>query len=463
VPLLLTLELAALSNRPEIQFTLAAHASLQPFAFLGLVAPDFFGALSGTYWGPGRLPWMALSATGFDWTDESISQLYIGAAPLLLLFAARWRAGPLAPYAALLLFTLLYALGGYTPVFHALHAWLPGVDLFRRPADAAFPMNALLALFAAAGLDGWRRAKGVASRRVLVMLLLAGALAAFAGAWLALLLDRAAEAATGAMAAAPWLVASLLLLLAIRRWPACGFVVLALVAADLRSHGANLPYNAVPVESLEGYRDGDALLARQLRDTLAADGPWRAELFGLGGAWQSVPMVELIEQTLGYSPIRPAAYEATTGARQNSHTMQRVRPAGFSRYDEELPRRLGIRLVVTGQPLADPQSLGLGPGRQSGNAWIYENPAALPRAMALPGTATILHRTTTTARIAVTMTAPGRLVLHDLHYPGWTATSNGEALAMERYAELFRSVRLPAGQHVVDFAFRPMQPSRLFD
>ena len=45
---------------------------------------------------------------------------------------------------------LIYAFGWYTPVFHLLHAWVPGVDLFRRPADATFVFGGLLAYLAAA-------------------------------------------------------------------------------------------------------------------------------------------------------------------------------------------------------------------------------------------------------------------------------------------------------------------------
>ena len=44
--------------------------------------------------------------------------------------------------------TLLYALGKYTPVFHWLYDFLPGVMLYRRPADATFVFCGLLAMIA---------------------------------------------------------------------------------------------------------------------------------------------------------------------------------------------------------------------------------------------------------------------------------------------------------------------------
>ncbi|MEN9832730.1 MAG: hypothetical protein RLZZ487_2335, partial [Pseudomonadota bacterium] len=43
---------------------------------------------------------------------------------------------------------VLYALGWYTPAFEFMHSALPGVDLFRRPADACFLIGALLAILA---------------------------------------------------------------------------------------------------------------------------------------------------------------------------------------------------------------------------------------------------------------------------------------------------------------------------
>src|SRR5260370_7153621 len=43
---------------------------------------------------------------------------------------------------------LLYALGWYTPVFRLMYDVLPGVDLFRRPADATFILGLLIAVLA---------------------------------------------------------------------------------------------------------------------------------------------------------------------------------------------------------------------------------------------------------------------------------------------------------------------------
>ena len=41
-----------------------------------------------------------------------------------------------------------YAFGWYTPVFRAMYELMPGVKLFRRPADATFVFGALVAVMA---------------------------------------------------------------------------------------------------------------------------------------------------------------------------------------------------------------------------------------------------------------------------------------------------------------------------
>ena len=50
---------------------------------------------------------------------------------------------------------LLYALGWYTPVFHLMYDVMPGVKLFRRPADATFVFGALLAIIAGYLVHRW--------------------------------------------------------------------------------------------------------------------------------------------------------------------------------------------------------------------------------------------------------------------------------------------------------------------
>ncbi len=102
------------------------------------------------HWGPPSPTW---GETGL-FLARNMGVLYAGALPLLLVlglirtgaaFDREIRFVTLA-----LAVMLLYALGWYTPAFKAF--WhLPGVDLFRRPADAVFILGGLFAILAGYG------------------------------------------------------------------------------------------------------------------------------------------------------------------------------------------------------------------------------------------------------------------------------------------------------------------------
>ena len=150
VPVLLTVLFAAESNRPEIDFIGAGRGSLHPALLLTLVAPDVFGAAGRMedYWGPPSFAW---PDTGL-FIAQNVGQLYIGAIPLLLIVLAGLRgelwAREIRFFTVAALLMLLYALGWYTPVFQVFYTLLPGVSLYRRPADAVFLVGALGAILA---------------------------------------------------------------------------------------------------------------------------------------------------------------------------------------------------------------------------------------------------------------------------------------------------------------------------
>ena len=106
-----------------------------------------FGSLRWTYdyWGP-----------GFDtlvegtWTDRAINYLFAGTVPAVLILwhgivGGRLFAREFRFFLILGLAALLYALGRYTPVFEFVFDHVPGIDLYRRPADATFLINFALA------------------------------------------------------------------------------------------------------------------------------------------------------------------------------------------------------------------------------------------------------------------------------------------------------------------------------
>ena len=95
------------------------------------------------YWGPPSFAW---SDTGL-FIAQNVGQLYIGAVPLLLLLLAGLRGRLWEPqirfFTIAAIVMLFYALGWYTPVSRLSTTLLPGVNLYRRPADATFLIGAL--------------------------------------------------------------------------------------------------------------------------------------------------------------------------------------------------------------------------------------------------------------------------------------------------------------------------------
>lgn len=501
LPTLLTLDALAGSTRPEIGYELAAYASQQPASLLTLLAPNMFGNLDdGHYWGPGLLPWMALAPFGNDWSDETTNYLYIGAVPVALLLTAciwrgRWPAGS-GLFAAGLLFALLYALGAFTPAFRLFYDWLPGVSLYRRPNDAAFLLNAMLALLVGAAAQKWLQRPQAWSRAALALcgVLL---LAAIGGAlWLA---DRFGQM-PGALAPLAFGLAGLAAGVALLHWRRGSVMLLCLVAAaDLIAHNAVAPFNAKPQTRFPAYQPSGEQLARAIQQRLAAsDGPARAEIFGLGGDWQNAAMAYGIEQTLGYSPLRRADYVAATGAYQNNHGPERRLTAAFTGYDSPLARLLGIKLVVTGQPverILPPEAhRSLRLVESAGGAFLYENDAALPRVMLVgraepdsgrlpedpearvqiaglavphgaPGAAgqvRILARSRDELRLVATADRAAYLVINELYDQGLTAmTAAGERLEILRANGLFRAIAVPAGTTELVLRYRPLSRDAL--
>ena len=49
----------------------------------------------------------------------------------------------------------------------------------------------------------------------------------------------------------------------------------------------------------------------------------------------------------------------------------------------------------------------------------------------------------------------GNFVLKEQFFTGWQATVDGQAVPIERWDGTFQSVRVPSGDHLVSFNFRP--------
>ena len=91
---------------------------------------------------------------------------------------------------------------------------------------------------------------------------------------------------------------------------------------------------------------------------------------------------------------------------------------------------------------------------------LEQDPPAAERPVAASSADTVGIATVTSYtdhRIEIQTDAPDRrlLVLTDVHYPGWTATIDGQAATIRRTNFAFRSVSVPGGRHTVAFEYRP--------
>jgi uncharacterized membrane protein YfhO len=77
------------------------------------------------------------------------------------------------------------------------------------------------------------------------------------------------------------------------------------------------------------------------------------------------------------------------------------------------------------------------------------------------GKASIVSYGRNSVVIDVDSTEMGVLVLHDIFYPGWEVSVDGERKPILRTNLLFRGVEVTAGRHRVEFRFRPLSVENL--
>jgi hypothetical protein len=520
-PFLLTLQFAALSNRPEVLLDTALKGSLYPANLAQLVVANIFGS-QGAYWGPsgGSVPEVAL-------TDDSFNYMFVGSVPVVLLLwfgIAGGRAfgrGRLLLTGALVL-SLLFALGRYTPLFGWAFEWIPGVSFFRRPVDGDFVLVIALALLCGHLLADYVR-DGLPPRRMIANVIVAAGV--FAMLAFAVMFSQRSGHGTAALTAilttVPVTVA-VIALLAFARAPRARGIAAALVTAiaiaELLWWNTAFRLNA---ESSSMYAvldhpapdDAQALgvLERAVRERQSIGERPRVEILGMGGPWQNVAVVRGLEATNGYNPLRIGFYDRLVSPGEGNWLAElRNFPASFDGYDCALARALGLEFVVLDRPIENVRHLSRRPVAdvlQAGpRVWIYRLHDAAPRlkfttriqvadADAVSGSGQLLvspsadrvlidddtpparsygaalNASAGTARIVAwrpdridietDSESGGMLALHETYYPGWVAEIDGRVAPILRADVLFRGVELPPGQHRVVFRFAPFSIANL--
>jgi hypothetical protein len=527
VPLLLTLQFAALSNRPTVSLADSLEGSLYPANLATMAVANVMGSLetTATYWGPNFDTLPEVGAT-----DRSHNYLFVGAATTILLLWFGIAGGGLARrgrrmFTAVMVVALLYMLGRYTPFYALAFQYVPGIDLFRRPLDAAFVFVAALAILAGYLLDDYVREglpRPPAWRVALVGL---GAVAVVAWAIVfAQRSNRGWDAAWEALKMLPVAVAIIGGLACARSAKAravAASMVAILAAAELVWFNAASSLNAeppgyyAPLQQPTG-EDAAALavLEREVKALHALGVRPRVEVIGVSGSWQNLAMTRGLEATNGYNPLRIGRYDRLVSPGETTYIVdQREFPASFDGYDCALARELGLEFVVLGQPIEKMPHLAKRPVADvlvaGPKVWIYRltdpeprvkflarivvadtdfqvmaglfgvNPASevalidvdtAPSRMDWPmirsrenNFAHIVSWSPDRVEIEVDSAQPGVLLLHDTYYPGWIVEVDGQQANLLRANVLFRGVEVGEGRHRVVFRYAPLSLQNLRD
>jgi hypothetical protein len=515
LPLLMTLLLAGDSNRPAIDLVGAGRGSLHPASFLTAFVANLYGTDGplADFWGQPSFAWGPTDL----YLARNMSDVYIGALPLLAMLGigvARGAFGrrEIRYFVVAFVALTIFALGWYTPVFAVLFGIMPGIDLFRRPADATFLMGAMAAVLAGYAVHRFLESDGRPAARLLwpgIALMGLGL-----AACLIVAVDKGRLGQAGpfiAAAAGLTAISAGALLVARRIAPGAPLLAAALLgvvlSADLAwSNGPN-ESTALPPMQYDVLRpqSADPLIAF-LRDRISADKAQdrrdRVELVGIDFHWPNASMVHRLDNTLGYNPLRLKLYAEATGAEDHAALPdQRVFTPLMPGYRSLLSDMLGLRYIATRggleavgknrQPEELPEVGRFASGRVFENAgamprvlfatqaqqadfdallrtgrWPDFDPrrtVLLPEASAAPsaaaqgsGKAALRSYGNTEVIVHARSDAPGWVVLNDVWHPWWFAEVDGAPAPLLRANGIFRAVAAPAGEHDIRFVFRPL-------
>ena len=514
LPVSLTLVLAEQSTRTEITFEGAARGSLHPVALMTAFIANLFGTDGpiAQFWGPPES-----SVWGGDYNlARNMANVYFGALPVvsflgLGVLGLRIFNREMAPLVIGFVLMLLYALGDFTPLYKMAFE-LPGADFFRRPADATFPLCALASILGGYGLHRFLTQEHVGLLRsyvapaIVVVAGIAGAVA------VAVWKDRLAQAQVPILIGGSCLVIACIILFVVRRAGrelhlATLLLVAGTLTIDLATGNGPNESTALPPARFEVMRPDTAnetisLLRQKLAETAGPDRIDRIELAAVGFDWPNLGLIHGFQHDLGYNPVRLGWFVDATGAQdQVAVAEQRPFVPLFPSYRSMMADMLGVRFVASANPIEnidpDLQPGDLIPVARTKDAYVYENPRALPRVMVarhartadfdammesgewpenfnpretvlldVPGVDDKSPRRAAAARIEayqntqirISVDAPdgGYLVLNDVWHPWWQVDVDGHPAELLRANVIFRAVKLPPGARQVRFHFEPL-------
>ncbi|MDX9863800.1 MAG: hypothetical protein RBT34_03235 [Anaerolineaceae bacterium] len=500
VQLLPTAEYLMLSQRTSaVDYETAMAYSFWPWRFITFVAPNFFGNPGqGNYWG---------------YASFHEDGVYMGLLPFLLALmtvAAQYtrkkqgRLGRMAPLARFLRgvngIGMIWGLGKFTPIFPFLFKHVPTFDMFNGPVRIMVWVVFSLALLAAVATEIlWRRpvdrglywtrlatAGGVAVtigaflgwyflREVNVTFIQA---TAFAGLWgvgagiLTLLLPiestNAKRRLMWMVAAAVWVSVDLL---AAGWWINPDIDLRFYAQQSQESELSNAVGHARVYQSLsDNYRLKFNRFVR-LKNYRPIEPVSTMREIGL----PNINLLDGVSSANNFDPFSPQRHAEWMDmlddlpeeelnswlALMNVSIYQRVNPEAPRGVDylpvdprERLELVSCVNQVQTGE--AAWQMIKEMIADEKDYCAVIEADGHLEQFAANPnGGIILLEDAPGRMALSVSSASGGWLVLRDTWYPGWVGRVDGERVEIYKADFLFRAVPVPAGEHLVEFKYRP--------
>ena len=474
IQLLPLLQLTQAADRTtSADFAFASGFSFPPSHLITLLVPEFFGE-------PTR--------AGY-WSVPTFEELaaYVGLLPLLILpLALRRATRSIWFFVGLGLVGILLALGSYGFLFEMIYTIFPPFRLARAPGRAmflyVFSASALLGLVLGQRgeplrTDWWRWWVGITAVSGLTALVATGAV--FASQHPTETSGRLWHQLGGwGVFTAVVIISGLLLWRWFQprppRW--LPFALTLLIISDLWLFGFKL----IVVEEM--IPDAFWFGARNvIGETDQRVLPWGVSIFAQNGAAQAglnsvfgYNALELGANTALASSVpdpRSTSYDilgASYVVAQSPLDQFTAGEGGLQFIGEQSggwvyarPRPLALaRLVYTAEIIPDPQTAIARvhqPDFDPATTAILSNDPTcpLPASGTGTGTAEIISQESGAWRIQTSSDETALLLLSETAYPGWEVRVNGEQMAWQTAYTAVRAVCLPAGQNLVEWAFRP--------
>lgn len=490
VQVLPTWEFIANTNRSEARSLVSAGLGIDWPYLITLVAPNYFGGITGPYWGK------------VDITQQS---LYMGIAPLVFtVLACVSRRNAWTVYlGAGALVSLLISMGTHTPVFSLFYHGVPGFDYFRNALHFLFVFHFYIALLAAEGatalfegnVSGKKLGIGVVAvctaaavlyailphppdaltaRRALQAVLGAGGFLAAAGVALFIVkMTRAALVAqvivVGVLFADLWIVTGQSVTLGQRT--AAGQLekpteLVTMIKRDVGLAEEGGLYRGNPPDQSDDYLDRGLFRTYIKPEGRVYRVPDDQTLFGIVGFNRAI--LQGLSFVDGYSPVvlrrhQELADAVGTSALERYLQLSNVRyvvtigeTVNVARVGRVMPRAIVVgRAEVLGDSPAILSRLANPSFDPFTEAILEDAPRSEGDNGPVKSTLRFMGYTPNRIEMDVASDQTGYLVLNDAYYPGWQAFVDGVRTPVYRANYESKAIAFPAGSHRVVWKFSP--------